>query len=65
MHTGQRKHKSQLGSKEDVLEEVMVKVPDRVQDEHGMGRSHMPKVEGWVVGTHLQIRSFRARPQGP
>lgn len=30
MHRGQRKHKSQLGSKEDFLEEVMVKAPGRV-----------------------------------
>lgn len=28
MHIGQRKHKSQLGSKEGFLEEVMVKAPD-------------------------------------
>lgn len=67
MHRGQRqrKHKSQLGSKEGFLEEVMVKAPDRVQDDHRRGGSHMPKFQGRVVGRHLQIRSFRARPQGP
>lgn len=65
MRRGQRKYKSQLGSKEGFLEEEMVKAPDRVQDDHSRGRSHMPKVQEWVVGTHLQIRSFRARPQGP
>lgn len=51
MHRGQRKLKSQLGSKEDFLEEVMVKAPARVLDEHrggGMG--------GWVEATCQRSR---------
>ena len=50
MHRRQRKHKSQLGSKEGFLEEVMVKAPDRVKDEHGRGEAtcQRPRGRGWV-----------------